>query len=178
MKAFRTFALAALLMLSPAMAVAQGNAVNLVLLRVNDSGTALDYNSDGSSHGRCAGSSEPGCVRVSGDGTITFRLVSARNCSGADKWTLSGVQLGGVNSPAKPGPGSFGGLTPAAASDFDANQSSGWVQTSAAPGGGIKMIDANGSLYTIWYRVRASCPDGKHIWFDPRIENDGTGPGR
>lgn len=176
MKFTRIFGLAILLLFSPMMVLAQGAASNLVLLRVNDSGTALDYNAVGSSHGRCIGGSEPGCVRVSGDGTITFSLVNDRNCSSGSKWALNGVQLGGVNSPTKPG--SFGGLTPDAASDFNADAASGWAQTSPAPGGGIEMSDANGSAYTLWYRVRASCSGQADIWFDPRIENEGTGPGR
>jgi hypothetical protein len=160
----------------PALAQAQGAASNLVLLKVNDTETALEYNANGSSHGRCVGSSEPGCVRVSGNGSITFRLVNDRNCSSGAKWELNGVQLGGEGSAGKPG--AFGGLSGQAASDFSADAGTGWVQTRSASGGGIAMTDANGSAYSLWYRVRASCAGSADIWFDPRIENDGSGPGR
>jgi hypothetical protein len=157
----------------PALAQAQGAASNLVLLKVNDSETALEYNANGSSHGRCVDSSEPGCVRVADNGQITFRLVNDRSCASGAKWELTGVQLGGENSYSKPG--GFGGLSSQAAADFNADAASGWAYTSPPRGSAITMSDANRSAYSLWYRVRASCSGSPDIWFDPRIENEGTG---
>ena len=157
----------------PALALAQGAASNLVLLKVNDSETALEYNANGSSHGRCVSGSEPGCVRVSGNGSITFRLVNDRSCASGARWELTGVQLGGENSGGKPG--AFGGLSSQAASDFNADAGSGWANTSPSSGSAITMSDANRAAYSLWYRVRASCSGSPDIWFDPRIENEGTG---
>jgi len=155
----------------PLQAMAQGQASNLVLLRVNDAGSALEYNAPGSSHGVCQTPGQ-GCVRVSGSGQITFRLVSDRRCGSGAMWTLTGVQLGGEDATGKPG--AWGGLSSTAASDFQADAGSGWVTTSAAPGGGVTVQDANSAAYSIWYRVEAEC-DGMTIEFDPRFENDGTG---
>ena len=111
------YALLALLFL-PGLVMAQGQSSNLVLLRVNDSETALEYNAQGSNHGRCVNSSENGCVRVSGRGDITFRLVNDRQCGSGSMWELTGVQLGGENSGGK---GSWGNLSPTAAKDFGAD---------------------------------------------------------
>jgi hypothetical protein len=158
--------------LSPALAVGQGMSSNLVLLRVNDAETALDYNANGSSHGTCMSNPGRGCVRVSGSGEITFRLVNDRQCSSGGRWHLTGVQLGGENSGGK---GSWGGLSATAAADFGADPGSGWASTSSAPGGGIMLYDGNSEEYSIWYRVQASCEGAADIWFDPRFENDGTG---
>ncbi len=158
--------------LSPIMAVAQGMSSNLVLLRVNDAGTALEYNANGSRHGNCMSNPGRGCVRVSGSGEVTFRLVSDRSCDSGGRWELSGVQLGGENSGAKPG--NWGGLSPNAAGDFGAD-AQGWASTSPASGQEITLYDDNSAEYSLWYRVRASCAGEADIWFDPRFENDGTG---
>lgn len=155
---------------SPLAALAQGMSSNLVLLRVNDSETALEYNAAGSSHGACQ-TPGLGCVRVSGQGQITFRLVNDRRCASGASWELSGVQLGGENSAGKPG--RWGWLSSTAASDFNAYAESGWVRTQPLRGQSITLYDGNSAAYSIWYRVAAQC-DGRHIWFDPRIENEGN----
>ena len=41
------------LLFLPALVLAQGMSSNLVLLKVNDSESALEYNASGSNHGRC-----------------------------------------------------------------------------------------------------------------------------
>ena len=162
------YVLLALLFL-PGLAMSQGQSSNLVLLRVNDSETALEYNAQGSNHGRCVNSSENGCVRVSGRGDITFRLVNDRRCGSGSMWELTGVQLGGENSGGK---GSWGNLSQTAAADFGADAGSGHIPTGR--GNSISIRDGNSAAYSLWYRVSAEC-DGRTIWFDPRMENDGTG---
>lgn len=162
-------ALLAFAVMLPEAASADGQAVNLVLLRVNDSQTALEYNAAGSNHGSCENPG-PGCVRVRGRGEITFRLVNDRRCDSGDQWELSGVQLGGENAAAKPG--AWGGLSATAAADFDADPASGWATTTPASGQSITLQDGNSASYTIWYRVSAGCDEGT-LWFDPRIENEG-----
>jgi hypothetical protein len=164
--------LAILAVTLPLTALAQGAASNTVLLRVNDAENALEYNANGSSHGQCFNNPGNGCVRATSQATITFRLVNDRRCTSGAMWELSGVQLGGEGSGSKPG--QFGGLRHAAG-DFNADAGSGWAATSPSRGQSITMNDRNSSQYDIWYRVRASCSGHPDIYFDPRIENDGTG---
>jgi hypothetical protein len=164
------YALASVALLATSHAAAQGQSSNLVLLAVDDAESALAYHATGSSHGRCQESSEPGCVRVSGRGEITFRLVGERQCGSNDKWQLSGVELGGENSTSKPG--TWGGLSATAAADFNADQATGRISTGT--GNSVTIQAANSRAYSVWYRVEASC-GGKTIYFDPRLENDGTG---
>jgi hypothetical protein len=147
---------------------AAGALANTVQLEVNDSETALTYGA-GSSHGRCPNDPSPGCVKVSGKSSIRFVLVGDRQCASGDRWTLTGVQLGGENSGGK---GSWGNLSPTAAYDFDADPGSGWANT--GQGSTIAMSANNSEAYSIWYRVAAEC-DGNTIYFDPRVVNDGTG---
>lgn len=149
---------------------AMAQAANVVLLAVNEDQSALTYNANGSSHGRCQQSSEPGCVRVSGRAQIMFKLVSKRQCDAGGFWELSGVQLGGENSSGKPA--AWGGLSATAAADFGADAASG--QISAGRGQNITIQDDNSAAYSLWYRVQAAC-GAKTIYFDPRFENDGTG---
>ena len=163
------FSLAVALTMAPGLLVAQGMSSNMVLLRINDSGTALEYNAQGSSHGRCVNSSENGCVRVTGRGSITFRLVNERRCDAGGRWELSGVQLGGENSSGK---GSWGNLSQRVVDDFGADAASGWISTGS--GQSISITDYNSQAYSVWYRVAAQC-GGTTIYFDPRAENDGTG---
>ena len=157
-------------LLAASHALAQGQSSNLVLLAVDNDQSELTYHADGSSHGRCEQSSEPGCVRVTGKGQITFRLVSNRQCGNDGFWELSGVDLGGENSSAKPD--SWGGLSATAAADFGADASTGSIPTSK--GNSILIQDYNSQAYSVWYRVAATCGDSI-IYFDPRMENDGTG---
>lgn len=162
-----------LAVIASAQALAQGKSSNLVLLRVDEAGTALEYHAQGSDHGVCNNPGK-GCVRITGNGDVTFRLVSQRNCDdqGA-KWELSGVQLGGVGSSSKPG--TWGGLPADVAADFSAD-AQGWASISSAQGGGVVIRDDNTSENSLWYRVEATCSsDGSTIEFDPRFENDGTG---
>ena len=169
-----TFGLALTLAAAPAVLTAQSTTSNLVLLRVDEAGTALEYNAQGSAHGQCMNNPGRGCVRLSGRSSITFRLVSDRNCGSGAKWELSGVQLGGEYSSGKPG--HFGGLSLQAAADFNADANSGWARTNPASGREITMSAANTAAYDIWYRVTASCAgEPNDIEFDPRVENDGTG---
>ena len=169
MKLSKFFGLSLLLISAPITIWAQGASSSLVLLKVSDSGTSLEYNAQGSSHGRCVSSSENGCVRVTGVGTITFRLVNDRRCGSGAMWELTGVQLGGENSSGK---GSWGNLSQRVVDDFGADASSGWIRTGS--GSSITITDYNSQAYSVWYRVAAQC-DGATIYFDPRMENDGTG---
>lgn len=157
------------LLFLPALVLAQGMSSNLVLLKVNDGESALEYNASGSNHGRCVSGPGNGCVRVTGRGDITFRLVSDRRCSSGASWELTAVQLGGENAGGK---GTWGNLSPTAAGDFGADASSGYISTGR--GNSISVRDDNSAAYSLWYRVSAEC-DGRTIWFDPRLENDGTG---
>jgi len=162
--------LACAVLLAASHALAQGQSSNLVRLAVDDTETALTYHADGSSHGRCEMSSEPGCVRVTGSEQITFRLVSNRQCGSGGLWELSGVDLGGENAGGKPA--SWGGLSATAAADFGADASTGSIPT--GKGNSITIQDHNSQAYSVWYRVAATC-GGSTIYFDPRMENDGTG---
>lgn len=161
-----------------AMAVAphaMAQAVNVVLLAVDEDESALTYNANGSSHGRCQQSSEPGCVRVSGRAQIMFKLVNKRQCGAGGFWELSGVQLGGETGPGEnvsAKPAAWGGLSATAAADFGADAASGQISTGR--GQNITIQDANSAAYSLWYRVQAVC-GADTIYFDPRFENDGTG---
>jgi hypothetical protein len=151
-------------------ALAQGQSSNLVLLSVNDAQSALTYHANGSNHGRCQQTSEPGCIRVTGKGQVTFRLVGNPQCGGQAFWELSGVELGGENSDSKPG--QWGGLRAEVAADFGADAQTGSIST--GKGNSITIQDHNSEAYSIWYRVLATCGE-RTIYFDPRLENDGTG---
>jgi len=141
---------------------------NTVQLEVNDSQTALVYGA-GSSHGRCDSDPTPGCVKVSGQSSIRFVLTGDKRCGSGSAWSLSGVQLGGENAGGK---GAWGNLSATAASDFDADASSGWANVGR--GASVTLQDNNSQAYSLFYRVAAEC-DGQTIWFDPRIVNDGSG---
>lgn len=165
----KTVILQVLLFLLPGLALAQGQSSNLILLKVNDSQTALEYNAQGSNHGRCQTNPGNGCFRVEDIGTVTFRLVNDRSCDGHDYWELTGVQLGGENSDTK---GSWGNLSATAVYDWGADAATGMIETESSRS--ITVTDRNSQAYSFWYRVRAEC-NGDTIWFDPRGENTGTG---
>lgn len=157
-------------LLAAPLGLALAQSSNVVLLAIDADESALVYNANGSSHGRCQMSTEPGCIRVSGKAQITFRLVSNRQCASGADWELSGVQLGGEGSMSKPA--SWGGLSQVAAADFNADAQTGMIPTGR--GNSVTIEDANSQAYSLWYRVVASC-EGRQIYFDPRLENDGTG---
>jgi hypothetical protein len=130
----------------------------VVQLGVNESQTKLTVTSPGS----CSRANANGCVRVTGRAQISFNLTGPSNCS------LLHVALGNSEN-------SQGGLSAVAASDFNANPSTGVVTPVGNPTARHIMIqDNNTAEYEVWYTVYASC-GGSTITSDPRIENDGTG---
>lgn len=149
------FQLAVVLSVAGFHSIAQAQVVNL---EVNESQTKLLPTSPGS----CSRANAKGCVRVTGQAQISFNLVGETTCS------LTHIALGNTeNNP--------GGLSAVAASDFNANASTGVVTPVGSPGARhIKINDHNSAAYDVWYTVYASC-GGTTITSDPRIENDGTG---
>jgi hypothetical protein len=109
----------------------------------------------------------PGCLRVSGQVQINFNLKNA-SCDGGQSWALDYVALGNSNK------GQPGSISSTAASDFNANQSSGVVTPVSKSAKHILIRDNNSAAYDIWYTVFASC-GGSTIKSDPRVENDGSG---
>jgi hypothetical protein len=132
--------------------VAQAAAI-VVHLDVNESQTKLVPTTPGN----CARNNTPGCVRASGQVQINFNLTGNTNCS------LDHVALGNP-----------GGISAVAASDFNADQGSGYVTPISQSGRHILIRDNNSQAYDVAYTVYANC-DGTVINSDPRVENDGTG---
>jgi len=138
-------------------AIAQAQVVNL---EVNESQSKLTVTSP--SPGSCSRANARGCVRVTGRAQISFNLVGTTECS------LTHIALGNSEN-------NQGGLSTVAASDFNANSSTGVVTPIGNPNGRHIMIrDNNSEAYDVWYTVYASC-GGSTITSDPSIENDGTG---
>lgn len=121
---------------------------------------------EATSHGSCSQDNTNGCVRVSGSQQINFNLGNYP-CASGGNWSLSQVILGNSKD-------SQGSISTVAASDFNADESSGVVSPVSANPNHIGIRDKNHSKYDIWYTVTASC-GGSTIELDPRIENDGTG---
>ena len=135
--------------------VAQAQVVNL---QVNDTQTKLTVTSPGS----CSRANAKGCLRVTGQAQINFNLTGTTDCA------LSYVALGNSEN-------SQGGISAVAASDFNANASTGVVTPVGTPSARHILIrDNNTAEYDLWYTVYASC-GGSTITSDPRIENTGTG---
>ena len=141
-------------------AAAQAAVVNM---NVNASQTGLEVTTPGA----CSGSNHPGCIRASGRDPITFNLTGNRTCSAGGNWELDHVALGTVNK-------SVGNISAVAASDFNANASSGIVTPNNQSTNQILMRNNNTAAYTVWYTVYARCGDSV-INTDPRLENDGSG---
>lgn len=136
----------------------------VVQMRVNDAQDKLEITTPGN----CSrGANSNGCVKAQGRQPINFNLVGDKSCSSGSKWQLDYVALGMSD-------GSTGNLTADAASDFNADQSSGEVTPNSANTNSIQVRNYNTSAYDVWYTVYATC-DGDVIDTDPRIENDGSG---
>lgn len=135
----------------------------VVNMQVNESETKLTVTTPGN----CArGANHTGCVKGQGQQPINFNLGNKR-CSAGGNWSLDYVALGMSE-------GSTGGLTADAASDFNADASSGRVTPTSQNTNHIQIRNNNMSSYDVWYTVYATC-DGDVIDTDPRIENDGSG---
>jgi hypothetical protein len=136
----------------------------VVQMQVNDTETKLEV----TTRGTCATGANPnGCVKAQGRQPINFNLVGDKRCSSGQQWALDYVALGMSES-------SVGGLTNVAASDFDADASSGEVTPTNQNANSIQIRNNNTAAYDVWYTVYAVCDDAV-IDTDPRIENDGSG---
>ena len=120
---------------------------------VNESQTKLVATTPGN----CVNANSNGCVRASGQTQITFNLTGNTTC------TLDHVALGGP-----------GNISAVAASDFNADMSSGIVTPISQSGRHILIRDNNTDVYDVNYTVYAMC-NGSMIDSDPRVENDGSG---
>lgn len=140
-------------------AQAQATTVNL---KVNDSETKLII----TSRGNCSSNNTNGCLKPNGKALFNF-VLTEKNCSTGGKWNLSTVTLGMSE-------GSEGNLTAVAASDFNADQSTGVVTPDSSSKSHILIKDDNTEAYTVWYIVKATC-NGVTIDTDPRVVNDGSG---
>ena len=135
-----------------------------VQMRVNDTDDKLEITTRGS----CTSGSNPnGCVKAVGRQPINFNLVGDKRCPSGELWQLDYVALGMSE-------GSTGGLTAVAASDFNADVSSGEVTPNSQSANNIQIRNNNSAAYEVWYTVYATCDD-MVIDTDPRIENDGSG---
>lgn len=144
---------AAVLSAFGAISLAQAATV-VVNFDVNESQTKLVATTPGS----CTrGNNTNGCVRASGQTQINFNLTGSTACS------LDHVALGGP-----------GNISAVAASDFDADMSSGIVNPISQSDRHILIRDDNTDVYDIAYTVYANC-NGNLIDSDPRVENDGSG---
>lgn len=143
--------------------VAQAQVV--VNMEVDASQTGLTVTTPGN----CPSANHPGCVNNNGQGRqpINFNLTGNRGCSAGGNWALDHVALGMAEK-------TVGNLTPQAAADFNADQSSGRVTPNTQSANHIQVRNNNTSAYVVWYTVYATC-DGSVIETDPRIENDGSG---
>ena len=147
-----------------ALATATAQAAITVQMQVNDSDTKLMITTRGTCSG---GSNSNGCIKAQGNQPINFNLVGDKRCPSGELWQLDYVALGMSE-------GDTGGLTAVAASDFDADASSGEVTPLTQSGNNIQMRNNNTAAYDVWYTVYATCGDAV-IDTDPRIENDGSG---
>ncbi len=157
----------------------------LAKAQVMNQTVALQVNADQSvlgvtTRGGCAKNNHKGCidVPVKKQVRIQFVLNGNRNCMGG-RWNLSGVYLGGKNSPDKPG--TWGNLDAEVQEDFNvANASTGRLNhDSGSNKQKIVIFDANRHAYDIWYKVTAECNDDDGVTMatletDPRIKNGGT----
>jgi len=132
--------------------LAQAGAV-VVNFKVNDDQSKLIATTQGT----CQNNNAPGCVRASGNTQINFNLTGPSNCA------LDHVALGDP-----------GNISAVAASDFDADMSTGVVTPISSSNNHILIRDNNTDVYDIAYTVYAIC-SGMMIDSDPRIENDGSG---
>jgi hypothetical protein len=140
------------------------HAAIVVQMRVNDTDDKLEITTRGS----CTSGSNPkGCVKALGRQPINFNLVGDKRCPSGELWQLDYVALGMSE-------GSTGGLTPKAASDFNADVASGEVTPNSQNPNSIQIRNNNSAAYDVWYTVYATCDD-MVIDTDPRIENDGSG---
>ena len=132
--------------------LAQAAAI-VVNFEVNENQTKLVATTPGN----CASNNAPGCVRASGRVQINFNLTGPTSCA------FDHVALGN--------PGSISAV---AASDFNADMSSGVVTPISKSDRHILIRDDNTDVYEINYTVYASC-NGVMIDSDPRVVNDGSG---
>jgi hypothetical protein len=135
----------------------------VVNMQVNDNETKLTVTTPGN----CVrGANTTGCVKGQGQQPINFNLGNKR-CSSGGNWSLDYVALGMSEN-------STGGLTEVAASDFNADVSTGRVTPNNQNPNQIQIRNNNMQAYDVWYTVYATCGDAV-IDTDPRIENDGSG---
>ena len=154
--------IAGVILLAACCSIAQAQIV--VNMKVNASEDKLTITTPGSC---TSGANANGCVKAQGRQPINFNLTGSRDCSEGGNWELDYVALGMSE-------GSTGNLTADAASDFNADQSSGEVTPNNSNANHIQMRNNNTAAYDVWYTVYATCGDSV-IDTDPRIENDGGG---
>ena len=135
----------------------------VVNMQVNDSETKLSVTTPGNC---IRGANNPGCIKAQGQQPINFNLGNKR-CSAGGNWSLDYVALGMSE-------GSIGGFSTDAASDFNADASSGRVTPNSQNLNQIQIRNNNMNAYDVWYTVYATCGSDV-IDTDPRIENDGSG---
>jgi hypothetical protein len=131
-------------------------------LQVNSNQTQLEA----TTRGNCSQNNTNGCVRANGVMQINFNLAQA-SCASGGNWALSEVYLGNSKN-------NWGNISTVAASDFNANASSGVVTPVSQSPNHIGIRNNNSQAYEIWYTVTATCGSST-IELDPRIINDGSG---
>lgn len=175
----------ALLCASPALAkkTPTDTRRDLIKIKVNDPGDAnasLEAVNANTEFG-CNPKKNPrkGCVVVPKGyaADMLFRLQGNPKCSDGNEWALTGVDLAGYkageDSAAKPAKDDWGKpIAAVAAKDFDADKNTGEVNIAVLNKSTIRMHDRSSEVYTIWYRVKASC-NGRHIYLDPEVKNKG-----
>jgi len=135
----------------------------VVNMQVNDNETKLSVTTPGN----CTrGANQPGCVKAQGQEPVNFNLGN-KQCSAGGNWSLDYVALGMSEE-------SIGDLSADAASDFNADASSGRVTPDSQNANHIQIRNNNTASYDVWYTGYATCDDAI-IDTDPRIENDGSG---
>jgi hypothetical protein len=156
--------LVALLSVFGVFSIAQAQVV--VDMRVSSSEDKLEV----TTQGKCKGpNNRKGCVSASGRILINFLLKGDTQCSSGGQWALDKVVL-------SEGKDSGPGISHVAATDFDANESTGVVTPKIKKPKHIQIRDHNTDEYDIWYTVYANCAAGDStISTDPRIRNDGSG---
>lgn len=127
----------------------------------------------------CSRNDHPGCYDIAGDEVGKFRLTLHRGdaeCDGPDDWKFHSVVLGGESDIETPQakPSSWGGISPGAAADFDADEASGTVNIIPDGKKRVTFEDQNNHSFSIWYKVSVQrCDDSEILEYDPRIENRG-----
>ena len=140
----------------------------------------LVVNKDDTQVRKCRKNPQAGCVEVSKGHFSEFAIKlrqGVNDCDANDrKWGISKVLLGGEVNGDDPGskPPKWGALSPDAATDFNADETTGEVKLIRRGNDRVVFYDTNRSEYSLWYTVVAElCGDGRTIELDPSITNKG-----